>query len=162
MSDIDILIKVRSVKDTFRKRLTPGIGNIDRRQRKPSKHEMSMAEVVVREFGGKIKFLKEKRQEGIKMPDAIWSGIKLEIKEASGKSSINNRVRKGVEQVGERGIIFLDISKNKKNIKEIRTEAINRAKRSKTESKSKYFHINIIFFKKGKVLDVVEIKKRKA
>ena len=50
MSNIDFLIEVRSVKNTFRKRLTPGIGDIDRRQRKPSKHEMSMAEVVVKEF----------------------------------------------------------------------------------------------------------------
>ena len=50
MSKIDILIEVRSVKDVFRKRLAPNVGKIDNRQRKPSKHEMSMAEVVVKEF----------------------------------------------------------------------------------------------------------------
>ena len=160
MSNIDILIEVRSIKNIFRKRLTPGIGNIDRRQRKPSKHEMSMAEIVVKEFGGKIIFLAERGREAIKTPDAIWSGIKLEIKRASGNSSVSNRVRKAISQLGEKGIILLDISRNKKGIEELKNEAIRRVRRSLVDNNLRNIHLQIIFMKNKRIMEILEIKKR--
>ncbi|MGI6484272.1 MAG: hypothetical protein ACOX0R_01425 [Candidatus Dojkabacteria bacterium] len=160
MSNIDILIEVRSIKNTFRKRLTPGVGDIDRRQRKPSKHEMSMAEVVVKEFGGKIKFLKVDVQSGIKMPDAIWSGIKLEIKTAKGRSSIDSQTRKGLQQIKGEGVILLDVSGNKKSIKEIKKEAIHRTRRYLLNNQRG--NVNIIIVRNKEVIDMLEIKKVEA
>ncbi|MGI6423593.1 MAG: hypothetical protein ACOX0X_03205 [Candidatus Dojkabacteria bacterium] len=160
MSNIDILIKVKSVKNTFRKRLTPGIGKIDKRQREPSKHEMSMAEVVIREFGGKIQFLAGKGDLGLKTPDALWSGIKLEIKSAKGKSSIDSQTRKGLQQIQGEGVIFLDISGSKKSIKEIRQETIHRTRRYLLSNQKG--NVNIIIVKNKKIIDVLEIKKMEA
>lgn len=160
MSNIDCLIEVRSVKDSFRQRLTPGIGEIDSRQREPSKHEISMAEVVVKKFGGKIKFLKADVQSGIKMPDAMWSGIKLEIKSAKGKSSIDSQTRKGLQQIKGEGVILLDVSGSKKSIKEIRQEAIHRTRRYLLSNQKG--HVNIIIVRNKEVIDVLEIQKMEA
>lgn len=160
MSNIDILIEVRSVKNTFRKRLTPGIGNIDRRQREPSKHEMGMAEVVIKEFGGKIIFLKVDVQSGIKMPDALWSGVKLEIKSAKGRSSIDSQTRKGLQQIKGEGVILLDVSGSKKSIKEIQQETIHRTKRYLLSNQKG--NVNIIIVRNKKIIDVLEIKKMEA
>ena len=160
MSDIDFLIEVRSVKDSFRKRLIPNVGDIDSRQREPSKHEMSMAEVAIKEFGGKIIFLKVDVQSGIKMPDALWSGVKLEIKSAKGRSSIDSQTRKGLQQIKGEGVILLDVSGSKKSIKEIQQETIHRTKRYLLSNQKG--NVNIIIVRNKKIIDVLEIKKMEA
>lgn len=157
----ETLIKVRSVKNSFRKELISTVGDVDITNRKPSKHEMSMAEVVVKEFGGDILFLKEKRKECVKMPDALWSGVRLEIKRAFGNISVDNSVRKAVKQISGEGVILLDVSKNRKDIEKLKAEAINRVERSGNNSSLVEIHIQIIFVKRKRIVDVLEITKRK-
>lgn len=155
-----VLIKVRSIKNSFRKELTSTVGNIDVSQRKPSKHEMSMVKVVVEKFGGDIFFLQGKGDIGLKTPDAIWSSLKLEIKKATGKSSIDSQTRKGLQQINGDGIILLDVSNNKKSVREIRNNAIHRVKRYLLSNP--VGKVNIIIVKRKKVVDVLEIKKVEA
>lgn len=153
-------VKIRSIKDNFRKDLIPNTGSIFIQERKPNSHEMNMSEWILKEFGGDITFLRERGDEGIKTPDATWSGIELEIKKASGTSSVNNRVRTAVNQLSEKGIILLDISENEKNIEVLKQEATRRVVRSLVEDDVKIRHVYIIFMKKKQLMDILEIKER--
>ncbi len=117
-------VKIRSIKDNFRKDLIPNTGSIFVQERRPNPHEMDMAQWILKKFGGDITFLRENRDKALETPDAIWAGIELEIKKASGTSSVNNRTRKGIYQLNGNGILLLDISENQKNIEVLKQEAI--------------------------------------
>ena len=152
--------KVRSVKDCFRKNLTPNKGRIITKRRKPSEHEMKIAKLLLRKFGGTINFLAGKGEMGLKTPDANWSGRLLEIKRAKGKSSADSQTRKALEQIKGNGVILLDISENTKSVIQIKQEIIHRIKRETSHKNKKDLNLNIIIIKNRRVIDILEITKK--
>jgi len=155
------IICVKNVTESFRKNFKSNQGEIVEKNRKLSKHERDMARWVIKKFGGEIHAVQVKRQEHIKTPDVIWDGMNLEIKKASGTSSIDNSIDKGTQQIGKKGIILLDISENRKNIEQIKNEVIHRVIRNHVKGSIKTIHAYIIFVKNNKLVGVIEIKKRR-
>lgn len=93
------------------------------------KHEIKIVELLSKKYGGHIHLIQEnKNTQGIKYNDFDWDGIKCEIKSCGTINSINNQFRKAKRQVGNDGIVVLDMQDY--NLKDIENEIIYRLNRS--------------------------------
>lgn len=155
----DKTLLVETVKDNFRTNLKPCIGEIVTKEKKPNTHESMVVNFLFRVIGGSFIFLKESRRAT--QADVLWSGQSLEIKKASGKSSISNRLRKGIKQVGNSGIILLDVTDNQKTLIEIRKDIIHYTRRNVLEYKQNLFRLDIIIFKSNKIKDILRFKSKR-
>lgn len=155
-------LTIRSVKKSFRKDLIPTVGELVQTKRKLSLHELEMSQWIIEKFGGEVISLRARGGlKSTKTPDVLWVGFKLEIKRAKGKSSVDNSVNKGIQQVMWDGILLLDISENKKSFRQIKNEAIHRVERNLGTSKtSGQVSIYLLFVKNKKLLDVIEIRRK--
>lgn len=110
---------IEDVTNSYKGKSTPGEGNIvfDKGYTQDNhKEEITFAKWIHDVLGGNIRLLSESTIDGQKMPDFIWNDTNLELKSVSSIASIDRQIHKAVKQIGDNGIIAIDISGHTENI----------------------------------------------
>lgn len=108
--------KLIDVTNEFVKKAKPGVGSVRYEKGfdfKRHKQEKETAIWLLDTFGGEIVVLKEKYGYRIKSPDFKWNNKFWELKGVSSKTSLDNLIRKSIEQIYDNpGGVIVDLSKN--------------------------------------------------
>ena len=113
---------VEDVTSEYLKKSSPGSGKV-LVDEGVKQEDIKIATWIRDTLGGDIRVLKESGMYGVKMPDGYWKDSYIEFKNASSKTSIDDRLRKAGTQIaetleregrtGDIGRILVDITKRK-------------------------------------------------
>lgn len=117
--------------------------------------EIEFANWIYKTFGGELRCLNEKDDDGVLNPDYMWNGALWDLKTptTSKKDTLDKRIRHGLEQIESNpGGLMIDFSNSKLGLEDGRDMVI-----SILEKKARI--TTDVIVKKGKAFEVIRVKK---